>query len=119
MLHTAKKLADRYNGYMINLGKKRALEVLLNTSDRMLEDAGFSRELLEQGVKAWPWKLQHDEQQLEPLGFEELANERAVGELETLSERELHDLGIARGSIKEAVQNGRRNIERHDERKVA
>ena len=28
---------------------------LLAKSDRQLTDLGFSRELLEQGVKAWPW----------------------------------------------------------------
>lgn len=34
---------------------------------------------------------------------------RAVRELQSLSDRELHDLGIGRGTIKHAVMHGRDN----------
>ena len=36
-------------------GRRQARRALLAKSDRLLADMGFSRELLEQGVKAWPW----------------------------------------------------------------
>ena len=36
-------------------GRRRARRLLLSKTDRQLLDMGFSRELLEQGVKAWPW----------------------------------------------------------------
>ena len=41
-------------------GLRRARRELLASSDRQLSDIGFSRELLEQGVKAWPWRVTPD-----------------------------------------------------------
>ena len=38
--------------------RRRARRVLLAKSDRLLADLGFSRELLEEGVKAWPWLVE-------------------------------------------------------------
>lgn len=38
--------------------RARTRNALLALSDRNLADAGFSRELLEKGVKAWPWKVE-------------------------------------------------------------
>lgn len=40
----------------------RTRRYLLGQSDRALADMGFSRELLEQGAKAWPWRLTDDTQ---------------------------------------------------------
>jgi len=37
-------------------GYSRAAKQLLKLSDRQLEDFGFSRSLLKQGYKAYPWK---------------------------------------------------------------
>ena len=41
-------------------GRRRARRALLAKSDHLLADMGFSRELLEQGVKAWPWLVATD-----------------------------------------------------------
>ena len=41
-------------------GRRRSRRELLATSDRQLADMGFSRKLLEQGVKAWPWRVALD-----------------------------------------------------------
>ena len=106
-----------FNSYMTHLGRARAREVLLRSSDRMLEDAGFSRELLESGVKAWPWHT--PELALTPLDFEQVGNVAAMRELQTYSDKDLHDLGISRGSIPEAVMFGREGIDNNSERKVA
>ena len=38
-------------------GQQRTREYLLGLSDRHLEDMGFSRELIKQGPKAWPWRI--------------------------------------------------------------
>ena len=62
-----KNIASRYNSYMTRLARVRTLEVLLNSSDRLLEDAGFSRDLLEQGVDAWPWRIDGEAQELRPI----------------------------------------------------
>lgn len=36
--------------------KDRTRKQLLDLGDHILEDTGFSRFLLEQGVTAWPWR---------------------------------------------------------------
>ncbi len=48
--HTSANVASR----------RRARRTLLAKSDHLLADMGFSRELLEQGVKAWPWLVAPD-----------------------------------------------------------
>ena len=119
MLQAIKNVATRYNSYMTHVGRKRALEFLLNSSDRVLEDAGFSRELLEKGVRAWPWRNEQAEAELQPVMFDELAKQKAIEELRAYNEKELHDLGITHDSIEDVVQHGRPGIEREDQRKVA
>ena len=105
------------NSYMKYLGRARAREALLRSSDRMLEDAGFSRELLESGVKAWPWH--RPAPALTPLDFKQVGNVAAMRELRTYSDNDLNDLGISRNSIREAVMFGRDGIDNNSERKVA
>jgi len=39
-------------------GRVRTLHVLRGLSDRQLEDAGLSRDLLNQGVTEWPWRVE-------------------------------------------------------------
>lgn len=41
----------------VNVGRARAREYLLRQDDRVLADSGFSRELLEQGNRFWPWRV--------------------------------------------------------------
>ncbi len=43
--------------------RARIRQYLRGLSDRALEDMGFSRDLLEQGPQAWPWRAP-----AEPLG---------------------------------------------------
>lgn len=118
MLGLFKKFMVRYDSYMTLVGREKAREVLLNSSDRMLADAGFSRELLEVGVKAWPWRATTDEN-LPPMELSHIGNRQVVGELESYTDKELSDLGVSRGTIQEAVLLGRDGIERDPERKVA
>ena len=111
MLQAIKSMAFRYNSYMTYMGRKRALEILLNSSDRMLEDAGFSRELLEKGVHAWPWKSESDEQQLQPIGFNELNSNRTV--------LEIQGLDVVRDHTGDVASDDRSQSERDKERRVA
>ena len=119
MLQALNSMATRYNDYMTFVGRKRACEVLLRSSDRLLEDAGFSRELLQKGVDAWPWRSSDSAPELRPIQLDKLTLKRAVHELKSYSDQDLHDLGITRGTITESVVNGREGIERQKERKVA
>lgn len=45
---------------MLLASRARARRELLRYSDRALVDAGFSRELLETDVGAWPWRFDDD-----------------------------------------------------------
>ncbi len=92
--------------------RSRLRKQLLQRSDRLLADIGVSRELLEAGVRAFPWKAPVDT--TETLGRLNLEPElteadyaAAVAELEGYADEELWDLGLTRGSIAEAVRHGR------------
>ena len=53
---SSRKKLDTGNHVSVDIaGRRRARRALLAKSDHLLADMGFSRELLEQGVKAWPW----------------------------------------------------------------
>lgn len=92
--------------------RRRTLEELLRRDDRMLADAGFSRELLLEGVSAWPWRhdaaLAADARDAARMRD---SQRRAVRELQSMNDRELADLDIARVDIPRAVREGRRGIE--------
>ncbi|MGQ7843835.1 DUF1127 domain-containing protein [Granulosicoccus sp. 3-233] len=101
-------------------GKVRARQELLRMSDRQLADFGFSRELLLDGVSAWPWRAESDEQ----VAVQSSVNgsavrpsharqeiKQAINELSSYSDRELAELGVTRHSIEEAVRYGRPAVE--------
>ncbi len=94
MLKLLTRISERYNCYMNHVSRIKAHEVLLRSSDRMLEDAGFSRELLDKGVAAWPWRQADGEQRLKPVDCEELAPRQANAEQDSFSENGLHGLNV-------------------------
>lgn len=53
-LSIAKKILNTFE----LIGRNRVRHELLMMSDRNLKDIGFSRELLEKGVSAWPWRVE-------------------------------------------------------------
>ena len=96
---------------------------LLQLDARLLADAGFSRELVEAGVRAWPWRA--PEEPAEGLGSLHFGRKltdadyrAAIAELQTYSDVELLDLGLSRGAITEAVRNGRPGFP-EDQRRAA
>lgn len=85
---------------------------LLDQDERTLADAGFSRELLEEGVRAWPWRLPAEPSYAPAFadqrpGLSEREIAAAVAELRACSDDELWDMGLTRGTIEEAVRYGR------------
>ena len=56
MLISLYKLIRNSNTVIESAGRRRTLRTFRNMNDRLLADAGISRELLEQGVRAWPWR---------------------------------------------------------------
>jgi uncharacterized protein YjiS (DUF1127 family) len=90
------------------LARRRDRKLLLQLDDRTLADISISRELLENGVKSWPWKLDADDHGVR-LAATRIKS--AVRELQGYTDGELADLGIARGGIFDAVLHGRPGID--------
>ena len=114
-------LLEGYDSYMTHLSRVRAREVLLKSSDRLLKDAGFSRELLESGVQAWPWRKVGPE--LAPLHFRQLGHsnvDQGTSEINNHGDKALHDFSGSEGSVVDVVMSSRDNIAKSNrERKVA
>jgi len=103
--------------------RSRLRHDLLRLDARLLADAGFSRELVEAGVRAWPWRASAEPAEgLGSLRFGRRPREAdyraAIAELESYSDTDLLDLGLSRGSIPEAVRNGRPGFP-EDQRRAA
>lgn len=106
LLSPIKTLAGNVGGFF---SKRRDMHLLLALDDRTLTDINISRELLEQGVKSWPWLMPQDSVAVTSAASGIRA---AVKELDSYSDSELADLGISRGDIVNAVLHGRPGIER-------
>lgn len=119
MLQTLKSMATRYNDYMTYVARKRACEVLLRSSDRMLEDAGFSRELLEKGAAAWPWQATDPNEVLQAVSYNKLPINSAVNEPELHNTHDLSTPVITHGTTTELENNDCEVTEQQQERKVA
>ena len=81
-------------------------------SDRVLEDIGISRDLLQKGTDYWPWALIESQPvQAVPAAATPRLSRReerqAIRALRALSDRELLDMGITRGTIAHSVRYGR------------
>ena len=116
---------------MMNSSKSRLRIQLLGMTDRQLEDFGFSRDSLQQGISAWPWRVDGVADaisagtslraegltdapvitQVAPTKVSRKNIRRAVNELNSYSDRELAELGVSRQSIKEVVRYGRPTVE--------
>ena len=109
MYQPLKNLFARYDNYMTLKGREDVRQVLMNKDNRTLEDMGISPYLLHKGLDAWPWR--EGEVELKPTKAataEKLRqNRRAIRELRSMSDAELSDIGITRGTITEVVTNGR------------
>src|SRR5450432_2317770 len=92
-----KSLASNLGMY---LSKRNDRRLLLKLDDRTIADINISRELLDQGVRAWPWKMPAESAH---IAFAAQSLRTAVRELESYSDAELADLGISRGAIKDSV----------------
>jgi len=119
MLFAMKKLVVGFDDWITRVARARTCELLLAGSERRLADTGFSRQLLEQGVDAWPWRSETVSGSLPPMQLDLMAKERAIRELKDYSDQELGDLGISRGSIEDSVANGRAGIDGEQRREVA
>lgn len=119
MFKALKKIAKGYERYMTYRGRDIAREYLLRSDDRMLADNGFSRELLTQGVDAWPWRTMDEQEHVLRASIDQATKRQAMKDLNSMTDAELHDLGITRGNIEDSVKSGRPGVERDEALKVA
>ena len=104
------KLARRVQRVIERMGYERARVEMLQLSDRLLEDIGVSRALLEQGVGAWPWRERSTD--VSAVDTKSPVNlNPAIAELRRYSDKELNELGVARGDIETVVAYGRDGID--------
>lgn len=105
-----KNLKNSLSTSIESYGRYKTLNYLNNLGDRTLDDLGFSRALLSQGVDAWPWRT--DEVRNAANRTEDSTSiNAAIETLTAYNDAELADLGISRGQIRDAVVNGRVEIE--------
>ncbi len=93
--------------YFQNYALHKTRDQLMSLSDRQLDDVGISRALLQQGVATWPWR----EDKSQDLSSQPKMNSReidsAIRELSRMSDKDLRDIGIDRGTIRQSVISGR------------
>ena len=107
MIRFFKNAYRQYQHRLILRGRRMARDILLDKSDRVLEDMGFSRTLLNAGVSQWPWRIDDENTPIITPKVEA----HAISQLQAMSDRELFDLGITRGTIEESVRHGRAGID--------
>ena len=107
------KFGKRYAEYKTRQGRHQARSILLSQGNAVLEDLGISRELLESGVSAWPWKTTVE--QPVPVAVtphcSRREQNRAIRELRAMSNKDLRDIGVSRSSIVNIVKNGRPGLD--------
>lgn len=99
-------VGSTFENYMTRRGRVEARKILLVQDDKTLEDIGIDRHELVGGIKNWPWDGSVTAQR-QPVA----AKAKAIRELNSYTDRELHDIGINRGMIADAVTNGRVGID--------
>ena len=131
MINIINNLKEAFVSAAMYNSKSRLRQQLLGMSDRQLEDFGFSRELIIEGVSAWPWRMDSVADAIaagtnlkaEGLSIAPVVSQvatpkvtrrkirKAVKELSSYSDRELAELGVNRNNIEEVVRYGRPAVE--------
>lgn len=91
--------------------KRVVLKYLQSLPVQQLEAMGFSRDLMNHGISAWPWREDNLDQALAEVEQMMVKEKKEISELQAYTDAELHDLGLSRGLIAHAVRNGRPGIE--------
>jgi len=99
-MNTLAKLKKSIGAFFDATAKARVHSTLLCMGRDWVERHGYSWTLLRKGVSHWPWR------QTPEARAEELETRRAIRELKSFSDRQLHDLGINRKGVEHAVRHG-------------
>jgi len=110
---------NRILNAIIENRKQEALRYLQSFPPQQLADQGFSKTQMDKGVSGWPWR-KDDNVNSEVTNLPTRAEEKKyVDELRRCSDSELADLGITRGTIRQAVRYGRYGLDGLDQREAA
>lgn len=99
--------------------KREALYYLQEMSTDELIESGFSPSLVKEGISAWPWREDHQFEMLSKIKGLIAEEQRCVNELERLTDSELTDLGLSRGSIRRSIRHGRPGIDKNAAHRAA
>ncbi|MBX2881770.1 MAG: DUF1127 domain-containing protein [Granulosicoccus sp.] len=108
------KLINGIARFFEQSGKLRVMAYLRGLPDNQLLAWGFSPAQLNQGISGWPWRLDTPPATTSTIENTSVAVQNSIKELQRFSDVELADLGLNRGSIEDAVRNGRPGIEISD-----
>ena len=100
-MNTMSKVLKSMEGFFESIARARVQSTLLSMGRDRVEKYGYSYDMLRAGVSEWPWRAT-------PEAVAEAKEvKRAISELNNFSNRELHELGINRNGIENAVRYGR------------
>ncbi len=106
-------MLNKFQNYLQRYAIGKTRTTLLSLSDRQLSDVGISRKSLEGGVKNWPWRDEAvsaaalpTDMVDQPVQMKSKDINKAVRELSSMSDAQLRDIGIDRGSIRHAAMHG-------------
>ena len=100
---------NKIKTHLYNHALRKTRNQLLQLSDQQLEDVGISRRLLNQGIASWPWQEvtgANSELTAQPSKMKAKDINNAIAELSDMSDAQLRDIGITRGTIRHSVQQG-------------
>ena len=100
---------ESFKSYLHNTALHKTRIQLLQMTDRQLEDVGISRALLNQGIASWPWRedyTTHAELTKQPARMKATEISKAINELSRMTDKQLRDIGVSRGTIRQSVEHG-------------
>lgn len=111
MIRYLHRMLGVYQYHLSLRARRMGRDILLQKTDRELEDMGFSKTLLLAGVNYWPWRLEDEAAVYDGC---DTSTASVLGQLNAMNDRELAEPGITRGGRDEAVHYGWADIKRAD-----
>ncbi len=113
---------ESFKNHMQNTALRRTRIQLLQMTDRQLEDVGISRTLLQKGIANWPWRetnTANAKLTTQPARMKAREINKAINDLSRMSDKQLRDIGVSRGTIRHSVEHGINGHNGDDSKRVA
>ena len=119
MLSMLESIQTGFYKYVTGIALAGVRRELLTRSDRFLAAGGFSRDLLEQGVTAWPWQTTDVDTEANSTSLTDCVDKQALDELDAYSVPQPADPALSRVNVKHAVRCARSGLDNDDYRHIA